>query len=173
MNTNGFQTKVWGPAAWLFLHTIARNYDPDKPGMKDGYLLFFRNLEHVLPCGKCRENYAKIINSENKKLRLDKSKLKTREMFSYWLFLVHNKVQTDIYEKTLSKNDKPKYTNTTQDFKKSKVFYEKFRAKCDKTSYGCTKSLRGKKMKSILHICDYDSNRFVSHKSIRVNKKCE
>ena len=29
---NGMQTRVWGPAGWLFLHCIAQNYpmDPKK-----------------------------------------------------------------------------------------------------------------------------------------------
>ena len=46
MNKNGFQTKIWGSPAWLFLHCIAFNYTPDKKSSKT----FFLSLAHVLPC---------------------------------------------------------------------------------------------------------------------------
>ena len=57
-NTQGFQTTVWGPAAWLFLHCIALNYQTKQ---KRVYKLFFKNLGGVLPCGSCRDNYHRTI----------------------------------------------------------------------------------------------------------------
>ena len=45
----GMQTRVWGPAGWLFLHSIAQNY-PWKPTdiQKNNYLMFFKNIGNIL-----------------------------------------------------------------------------------------------------------------------------
>ena len=58
----GMQTRVWGPAGWLFLHSIAQNY-PWKPTkeQQDSYLSFFKLVGNVLPCRYCRESYQKYI----------------------------------------------------------------------------------------------------------------
>ena len=129
-NKMGFQTKVWGPAAWLFLHTVTLNYNPEK---SKEYRLFFKYLKDVLPCGACRDNYTRIL----KIMPMDKEVMKTRSNLSYWLFKVHNRVQNDIYKKTEDVENKPKYENNKKDFKQIVNFYETFRAKCNKSSYGC------------------------------------
>lgn len=171
-NKNGFQTKVWGPSAWLFLHCVAQNYDPNKVGMKKGYHEFFKNIEHVLPCGKCRENYSKIVSSCDKRYKFDYSKLASRKALSYWLFLVHNKVQSDIHAKTKKQSDEPMYKNTLKDFYKSYKFYENFRANCNLVSYGCNEPLKGTKKKAVVKISNCDPKSFKAHKSIVVSKKC-
>ena len=148
----GMQTKVWGPPAWVFLHTVAQNYDPSKKGMKDGYRSFFKSLRHVLPCGKCRHNYSKIIKIQD--TRFNEKVLGSRKNLSYWLFKVHNKVQYDIYKKSGLSRDKPKYSNTIKDFNKVYAIYEGFRAKCSsvKDSYGCTVPEIGRKKRSKIYI---------------------
>ena len=131
MDSNGFQTKVWGAPAWLFLHCIAFNYTPERA--KD-YMIFFKSLSNVLPCKTCRQNYKKLITSGT--LRLKSSVFKNRKSFSRWLFLLHNKIQKDIYLK--NDNDIPMYTDSLNDFKKVCNIYESFRARCSKNQYGCT-----------------------------------
>lgn len=139
-SNDGFQTKVWGPPAWLFLHLITLNYNPER---KHQHLLFFKSLGSTLPCGKCRENYNYIINNI---LPINVNVLKNRFTLSFWLFKVHNKVQEDIYKKTKDEPDKPIYKNTKMDYMKAMIKYEKIRASCKKESYGCTESLNGKKL---------------------------
>lgn len=173
MNKNGFQTKVWGPPAWFFLHIIAQNFDPEKPNMKKFYKLFFTLLGEVLPCGACRDNYKRIINS--KCYKLTNKVLSSRQSFSYWLFKLHNRVQKDIFQKTKVIYNKPKYEDNLNDFNKSYAFYEKFRAKCnvDKTTnYGCTVPLKGIKKKVKIQICPL-GKKFTAHKSIVENNVCK
>lgn len=47
--------RVWGPSAWVFLHTIAQCY-PERPNASDiqQYTLFFLTLPYVLPCVDCQ-----------------------------------------------------------------------------------------------------------------------
>ena len=137
---NGFQTKVWGPYAWFFLHTVTLNFAPER---SEGYLLFFKSLADVLPCGACRDNYKRIISSKDPKLRLDAQKMKTRLRVARWLFRVHIRVQQDIYEKTKRKKDLPMYKDTREDFIRAMKEYEQYRASCHKRSYGCVKPKKG------------------------------
>jgi hypothetical protein len=141
-NKNGMQTNVWGPAGWLFLHCIAANYSPDK---MQGYLMFFKSLKYVLPCGACRKNYTRILKEI---LPLKKTVFKNRENFMLWLFMLHNQVQRDIYASTLNVGDEPKYNDTRNDFLSTVRFYEQFRAKCTKDAYGCTVPLKGRRKRS-------------------------
>ena len=77
---------IWGPSAWLFLHTITFNY-PENPTQqeKDSHYQFFTNIENVLPCETCREHYKK--NVEIYPIQLD-----SRDTFIRWLITIHNQV---------------------------------------------------------------------------------
>lgn len=141
---SGMVTTVWGSPAWLFLHIISFNYCKE---LKYGYMQFFKSLGQVLPCAKCRENYKRIISKGP--LKLTDTIFKNRESFSKWLFLVHNKVQSDIYEKSKLKCNIPMYKNTEEDYNKVRKYYEQFRAKsCVKQSYGCTKPKKGMRLRT-------------------------
>jgi hypothetical protein len=153
MDKNGFQTKVWGSPAWLFLHCIAFNYTPDK---EKEYTTFFNSLVHVLPCKTCRQNYQKLISVG--RLRLRPSVFKTRLSFSKWLFYLHNQIQRDIYSK--NDKDKPMYTDNIRDFKKVCNIYESFRAKCYKDQYGCIVPYKkGGKKRTIIKIQRFLKNK--------------
>ena len=152
MSSNGFTTSVWGAPAWLFLHCIAFNYSPER---KLGYKLFFKYLAEVLPCGACRNNYKRLITS-NTKYRLSDKVFKNRYTFSYYLFILHNKIQQDIYEKSKTECNKPMYRSSKDDFRKVKTFYEMFRSKCYKNAYGCTVPKRGLKLRSRVLIGKYN-----------------
>lgn len=64
--------KIWGPHAWIFLHTIASQY-PVRPTMaeKQKYKTFFTVLPSVLPCVQCgvnmmtyiQNNYSAFVNA--------------------------------------------------------------------------------------------------------------
>ena len=59
--------KIWGPHAWIFLHSVSFSY-PDDPTEEDKkeYKKFFESLQYVLPCDTCKYNYKKKI----KKIKL-------------------------------------------------------------------------------------------------------
>jgi hypothetical protein len=144
----GMQTRVWGPAGWLFLHSIAQNF-PHHPDdtQKKNYFNFFQLVGDVLPCRYCRESYKDFISQPDTKLSYDV--LKDRRTLSFWLYKVHNKV-----------NKKLGYCNPTFDEVWDK--YESFRSKCtkspevvEKIKKGCTDPLSGLKKKCVIKIEPY------------------
>lgn len=142
-NPNGFQTNVWGPGAWLFLHCVTLNYNEK---YKAEYMNFFSALQHVLPCLSCRNNYKSSI-ANNKSLVLTDDVFKNRETLSYWLFKLHNYVRC--------KTNVPDiYPNNKAGFGEMIKFYEHFRAKCTGQSKkqqhtGCVKSYyRGMRLRA-------------------------
>ena len=57
---DGFLTSVWGPAIWLFLHTMSFNYPNNpSPQQKKQYRDFILSLQYILPCIYCRKNLTK------------------------------------------------------------------------------------------------------------------
>jgi hypothetical protein len=150
----GMQTRVWGPAGWLFLHCIAQNY-PHKPDQdkKISYFNFFNLVGQVLPCRYCRESYQDFIKEEGTCLNMDV--LESRETLSKWLYTIHNKVN-----KKLGVSEVPS-------FKEVWDRYESFRSKCTKSpevvkkiKKGCTDPLKGFKKECIIQIKDVRETSF-------------
>ena len=56
------ETTIWGPAAWLFLHSVAFQY-PDNPSdlIKQKYYTFFNSIKNVLPCPNCQKHYTENL----------------------------------------------------------------------------------------------------------------
>jgi len=158
---NGFMTSVWGPCIWLFLHTMSFNY-PNKPTVEDKhhYRDFVLQLQHILPCGKCRTNLTKNL----KKLPLTDEHLENRDSFSRYIYTLH-----EVVNKMLKKVSHLTYDQVRDRF-------ENFRAQCSKKTKhipkshkGCTEPITGHvKSKCILKIvpktekCD----------TLNISKKC-
>ena len=149
---NGMQTRVWGPAGWVFLHCIAQNY-PEQPNLeqREHYRSFFRLVGTVLPCRYCRESYQQFINEPD--TLLDDKVMQNRTTFSKWLYNVHNKIN-----KKLGINDPITFKQVTDK-------YESFRSKCTKSEplkviHGCTNpSKNGSSRKRCeIKIVDVDEN---------------
>lgn len=79
---------IWGPHAWIFLHSITLGY-PEYPTDRDkqNFKNFFENLGYILPCDKCRFNYVEHM----KKYNLDNA-LGSRDELIKWLVNIHNEV---------------------------------------------------------------------------------
>ena len=146
-NKNGFQTRVWGPAAWLFLHCVSLNYDPLRN--KQETKTFFETLAYVLPCGACRDNYKHTIRN-SKQLKLDDKVFESRESLAFWLFRLHN------YVTRCQASGTPMYKDTKRDFYRVVRMFEDMRAKCnyDKNHKGgCTVPLKnGVRLRSMIRI---------------------
>ena len=153
---SGFQTRVFGPAGWLFMHSIAQNY-PWKPTdeQKQNYLMFFTSVGNVLPCRYCRESYQDFIKDPDTALNM--SVMKSRLTLTKWLYDIHNKVNKKLDIKC------------NVSFKQVWDKYESFRSKCtkspeivEKIKKGCLDPLKGYRKKCIIEIVkvDKDGNSF-------------
>jgi len=87
MNNNN----IWGPPAWTFLHTVTYNY-PENPTEDDkrNFYNFFMNLQHVLPCEKCKAHYKQNIQKYDLK-----NSLGSRQELVKWLIDLHNDINKD------------------------------------------------------------------------------
>ena len=106
--------EVWGPGAWLFLHSVTMTY-PEKPGEmeKQFYKNFFANLGNVLPCPKCKEHYNRNLADS-----LIEGHLNSRRSLVEWLIEMHNKVNIKngdidlVYRISRNKISKPYVNNS-------------------------------------------------------------
>ena len=89
---------IWGPSAWMFLHSVSLAY-PKNPTDIDriNYGNFFNNLQPILPCLKCSNNYLQHIQEEPIENHLD-----NKESLVKWLINIHNKVNKLNNKNTLS-----------------------------------------------------------------------
>ena len=88
---NDMITKIWGPGAWVFLHSISFTY-PKNPTKndKENYKKYFESLSEVLPCFYCRESYKKLITEG--KTKLDDNVFQNRDSLTKWLYYIHEGV---------------------------------------------------------------------------------
>ena len=78
--------KIWGPSAWLFLHTVAYAYPhnptkDDKKSMKT----FIESFRCILPCVICKKHFEENL----KKIPL---RLNSRAELFEWTIDLHNRV---------------------------------------------------------------------------------
>lgn len=116
---NGLITKIWGPPAWEFLHSITFGFPiSPTPEQKEAYRDFFVRVGDILPCKYCRDSYKQFISEGN--TQLTDAVFKNRDSLTDWFYLLHEKVNNKLgiaYGVTLDDVcDK----------------YESFRAQCSK-----------------------------------------
>ena len=87
-------TKAWGPAGWMFSHTITFNYpdqidftNDEQTKLANDIKLMFRDYRNTLPCKYCRESFAKFL----KQLPIEPF-LGSRKALTFWFYSIHNKV---------------------------------------------------------------------------------
>jgi len=90
MDKLNFLPKIWGGAAWKFLHTVALSY-PNKPTQQDktDYKNFFLSLDKILPCKTCAEHFVNNKKAHDINQYLDGP----HQLFS-WTIKIRNEVQT-------------------------------------------------------------------------------
>ena len=81
----------WGRPGWKFLHSVTFAY-PEKPSLrtKVQYMKFFKSLQYVLPCPRCRLEYSRAVR------KLTLRHLKNTETLSRWLVCVHNQINVKL-----------------------------------------------------------------------------
>jgi hypothetical protein len=95
-----FEPKIWGNHAWFFLETVCMAY-PTNPSksMKSSAKKFFLALKDLIPCEKCRNNYALHL----KEYPLTEKTLSSRDNLFVWIVNIHNCVDpknTHSYDET-------------------------------------------------------------------------
>lgn len=78
---------IWGSNAWKFIHSVTLDY-PVNPTAEDkeNYANFFKQLQYVLPCAKCRYNLSQHL----KKYPLTQESLANRNNLVKWAIDLHN-----------------------------------------------------------------------------------
>jgi hypothetical protein len=84
-----FEPDIWGPHAWFFLETICMGY-PTKPTYEEKKIAedFFKSLQFMIPCDKCRVNFKKHL----KESPLTGEVLSSRDNLFMWIVDIHNSV---------------------------------------------------------------------------------
>lgn len=81
--------EIWGPHAWIFLHSVTFDYpDNPSPHIKEQFKNFFESLQYILPCEMCREHYKHNL----KRFPITNNVLKSRKNLIEWLIDIHNNV---------------------------------------------------------------------------------
>ena len=170
---DGYQTLIWGPLQWTFLHIMSFNYPVDPtPEDKVHYRDYILSLQHVLPCKYCRIN----LKTNLKTLPLTMDQMKNRESFSRYVYELH-----ELVNRMLKKKSNLTYCDVRER-------YEHFRARCTEEKpvifkytknvktkknnkekeKGCTEPLYGKKSKCIINIVPQEEK----GASLQIDKKC-
>ena len=91
---------IWGPNAWVFIHSIAYTY-PKYPTSKEklDHYNFFISLKHVLPCKLCRKHYTQSLNT-GQKLR---QALGSQSTLIDWVIELHNEINKSNGKKILKR----------------------------------------------------------------------
>lgn len=160
----GFQTAVWGPPAWVFLHTITFAY-PEKPDKKTKkiFMTFFKSLCSILPCRYCRDSYSKYCGSTGS-LGLTDRHFRSRDSLTKWLYNIHNAVN-----RRLGKNDNPSYSDIVK-------LYSGFAANCKivqkEKGCGCAVPSKGyHRLRSVIRIIPRECK--LKGKTLAIYKKCK
>ena len=105
--------KEWGPTGWNFMHAITFSYptEPTDDDKKEA-INFFRSIERLLPCMRCREHYKHGLE----KHPVEKY-VHSRDALSRWLVNFHNSVNArlgkpissyeEVYKKYMGADVKP------------------------------------------------------------------
>ena len=83
---------LWGKHAWAFMYYVAFGY-PDTPSDKDKNAIksFFFNLQNILPCDKCKNNFQANLQ----KYPLNDSILNNRDDLVKWVVTINNEVNKE------------------------------------------------------------------------------
>ena len=88
----------WGPPLWYKLHMKTFDY-PDVATYKEKVLAikYFKEVEKLLPCEKCRVHYRQNLKASPIEYHVD-----TRDELVRWLIDLHNKVNAQTGKRILS-----------------------------------------------------------------------
>jgi hypothetical protein len=91
--------RIWGPGAWLFLHSVTLNYPQDPtPRDEEEIKQFFMLVGKILPCFYCRDHYSRHL----KEFPIQTG---SKKDLVYWLIDIHNDVNKELGKPKLSRQE--------------------------------------------------------------------
>jgi len=96
-----YDSVIWGPHMWFFLHTISLCY-PLRPNAvtKKKYYDFVQNIPLFIPVERMSSNFSKLLDEYPVTPYLD-----NRESFVRWVWFIHNKINEMLEKPQLSFNE--------------------------------------------------------------------
>ena len=93
--------KLWGRSGWTFLFSVALNF-PQNPDYNDihNYKRFFTDIQYILPCQICCENYVDHLQQ----IPIEPYLMNTQSLFT-WLMKIHNLVNQSLKKLPLNESD--------------------------------------------------------------------
>jgi len=93
-----FDSEVWGPHYWFFLHSVAHSY-PIYPNVitKRKYYDFITNLPLFIPDVEIGDRFAQLLDKYPVTPYLD-----CRESFIRWTHFIHNKINVMLGKEEIS-----------------------------------------------------------------------
>lgn len=91
-------TRIWGPHAWMFMHTVSFHY-PIQPTEQDKIDIanFFHAMAAVLPCSICKTHFTKLLKEHPIENALD-----SRNSLTQWVVNAHNMVNRRLGKQELN-----------------------------------------------------------------------
>ena len=96
-----YNSEVWGPHYWFFLHTIADSY-PNVPNdvTKRKYYDFIQNIPMFIPNSDIANNFSQMLDKYPVTPYLD-----NKDSFKKWMHFIHNKINVSLGYPELSLDD--------------------------------------------------------------------
>ena len=93
---------IWGKYLWISIHFIAMEY-PHHPSDEDknNYRIFFQQLQHVVPCVTCANNYKDHLV----RFPLNDKVMENRSNLFQWTVDMHNEVNKITNKDVVSNDD--------------------------------------------------------------------
>jgi hypothetical protein len=93
-----FDSEIWGPHYWFFLHSVAHSY-PISPNVitKRKYYDFITNLPLFIPDVEIGDRFAQLLDKYPVTPYLD-----CRESFIRWTHFIHNKINVMLGKEEIS-----------------------------------------------------------------------
>lgn len=96
-----FDSEIWGPHYWFFLHTVAESY-PMYPNAvtKRKYYDLIQNMPIFIPDSEMGDKFSKMLDKYPVTPYLD-----NRDSFVRWVHFIHNKININIGKTEISLPD--------------------------------------------------------------------
>jgi hypothetical protein len=115
-----FDSTVWGPHFWFFLHTIAMAY-PDHPNSvsKKKYYELIMNIPLFIPIESMGNDFSKLLDEYPVTAYLD-----SRDSLIRWMHFIHNKINEKLEKPKITLNEF--YLKYYEEYKPKEIKFKEY-----------------------------------------------